>query len=149
MKPKCLIMAIFLIGFINMLNAQKFKTARDSIKSLIEYAYIDGIHSSQDLEKINSGFHEDFIMNVYHGDKIVKVNVEQWLKRIDKLKGENPELWNNKTIYTVEFIDVTANAASIKLKVYKGEIFFSTDYMLLYKFSDGWKIVSKIYTILE
>lgn len=34
-----------------------------------------------------------------------------------------------------------------KLNVYKGTTHFSTDYMLLYKFNDGWKIVSKIFTV--
>ncbi|NIV44636.1 hypothetical protein GWN49_07160, partial [Candidatus Bathyarchaeota archaeon] len=39
------------------------------------------------------------------------------------------------------------NAAVAKLDVYKGTTQFSTDYMLLYKFKEGWKIVSKIFTV--
>ena len=44
-----------------------------------------------------------------------------------------------------ELIDVTENAAIVKLQVYKDSKHFSTDYMLLYKYKDGWKIVSKIF----
>jgi hypothetical protein len=43
-------------------------------------------------------------------------------------------------------VDVAGNAAVAKLDVYRNDEFYSTDYMLLYKFVDGWKIVSKVYT---
>jgi hypothetical protein len=43
-------------------------------------------------------------------------------------------------------VDVEGRAAVAKLEVYKSGVYFSTDYMLLYRFSEGWRIVSKIFT---
>ncbi|MFC1565189.1 nuclear transport factor 2 family protein [candidate division KSB1 bacterium] len=60
---------------------------------------------------------------------------------------DNPELWESNTTYKFIFVDATGNSAAAKIDVFKGEIHFSTDYMLLYKFNEGWRIVSKIFTI--
>lgn len=120
---------------------------REDIKKVIEEAYINGIHGNQNLEKIRSGFHQDFAMLVLNKNNIDKVNVKEWLNRIAKMKKENPELWKSRTSYDFRLIDVTRNGAMAKLDVYKGTTHFSTDYMLLYKFKEGWKIVSKIFTI--
>ena len=98
-------------------------------------------------ETIRSGFHKDFEMLVYKDDAIEKVTIDTWFKRIEQLKKNNPELWSQKTHYDFLEIDITGNAASVQLDVYKGDTFFSTDYMLLYKFKKGWKIVSKIFTV--
>jgi hypothetical protein len=117
------------------------------IKKLIEKAYIKGIHEEQDAKIVKSGFHQEFAMLVFKEDAIEKVNVDQWFDRIDKMKRETPELWKMKTTHTFSFIDVSGNAAATKLNVYKGKTHFSTDYMLLYKFKEGWKIVSKVFTI--
>lgn len=120
---------------------------KEVIKKLIEEAYINGIHGNQDLNEIKAGFHQDFAMLVLNNNKIDKVNVNEWLDRIVKMKKDNPDLWKSKTSYDFRLVDVTRNAAMAKLDVYKGAIHFSTDYMLLYKFQEGWRIVSKIFTI--
>ncbi len=120
---------------------------KEAIKKVIEKAYINGIHGNQDLDKIKIGFHQDFTMFVLNDNKIDKVNVSEWLDRIAKMKNENPDLWESKTSRNFRLIDATRNAAMAKLDVYKGTTHFSTDYMLLYKFEEGWKIVSKIFTI--
>lgn len=117
------------------------------IKKMIEEAYINGIHRDQDRSKVDKGFHQDFAMLVLVDNKITKVDVDEWLKRISKMKKENPNLWNSKTTYDFKLVDVTGTAAVAKLDVYKGATHFSTDYMLLYKFEEGWRIVSKIFTI--
>ena len=117
------------------------------IKSIIEKAYIEGVHTSQDESTIRTGFHKDFVMLVYKDNRMEKVTIDMWFNRIEELKKSNPDLWNKETHYDSLEINVTDYAASVKLDVYKGDAFFSTDYMLLYKFNEGWKIVSKIFTI--
>jgi len=44
-------------------------------------------------------------------------------------------------------VDASGNAAVVKLQVYQGETHFSADYMLPYRFEEGWRIVSKIFAI--
>ena len=119
----------------------------EAIKRVIEKAYIQGIHGNQDGKTVRSGFHQDFAMLVLQNNTIDKFTVDEWLDRIETMKADSPELWNAETTHSFVLIDVTGDAAVAKLDVYKGASHFSTDYMLLYKFEDGWRIVSKIFTI--
>ena len=139
--------AVLLFIVINYGEAKMQNDDREEIKSIIEKAYIEGIHTTQDESTIKSGFHKEFEMLVYKDNGMEKVTLEMWPKRIEQLKKDNPDLWNKKTRYDSMQINITGYAASVQFDVYKGDTFFSTDYMLLYKFQDGWKIVSKIFTI--
>ena len=42
-------------------------------------------------------------------------------------------------------VEVSGTAASVRVEVYRDGKHTFTDYLLLYKFTDGWKIVSKAY----
>jgi hypothetical protein len=122
-------------------------TETQAIRQVIEKAYIQGIHGNQDKGTVRSGFHEDFAMLVLTDGVMEKVSVEDWLRRIERMKADNPDLWSAETTHSFQLIDVAGYAAVAKLDVYKGETHFSTDYMLLYKFEDGWKIVSKVFAV--
>ena len=120
---------------------------KEAIRQVIENAYIRGIHGNQDEETVRSGFHRDFRMLVLRDDRIDKVSVDEWFDRIEAMKADNPVLWSAETTYSFLLVDVARYAAVAKLDVYRGDVHFSTDYMLLYKFEDGWKIVSKVFSI--
>ncbi|MFB0533535.1 MAG: nuclear transport factor 2 family protein [Anaerolineae bacterium] len=120
---------------------------REAIKQVIEKAYIRGIHGNQDEETVKGGFHQDFAMLVLQDSTLKKVTVAEWLARIETMKAQNPDLWEAETRYTFELVDIAGYAAVAKLDVYKGATHFSTDYMLLYRFEEGWRIVSKIFAI--
>ncbi len=119
----------------------------DMIKKAVLVGYIEGIHGNQDPKTVMVGFHEDFAMIIpEENGNIRKVSADAWLDFIvNTAKAQNSRLWNLKTAYHFDFVDVTDNAASVKIQVYKGEKHFSTDYLLLYRFVDGWKVVSKIF----
>ncbi len=123
------------------------QAAREAIRRVIEEAYIQGIHETQDEATVRSGFHPDFTMLVLQDNTMLKVGFEEWLVRVEALKAENPELWSAETTCEFLLIDAAGNAAVAKLEVYKGDTFFSTDYMLLYKFEEGWRIVSKVFSV--
>ena len=120
---------------------------KEAIKQVIERAYIQGIHGNQDEAVVKSGFHRDFAMLVLQDNALEKVMVDEWLARVEVMKTEHPDLWQAQTRHTFELIDVAGYAAVAKLEVYKGTTHFSTDYMLLYRFEEGWRIVSKIFAV--
>jgi hypothetical protein len=122
-------------------------TERQAIRQVIEIAYVQGIHGNQNETTVRSGFHQDFAMLVLQDNALEKVTVEEWLRRIEGMKADNPELWSAETTHNFQLIDVANYAAVAKLDVYKGETHFSTDYMLLYRFEDGWRIVSKVFAV--
>lgn len=144
-----ILLAIFLLSETQKGDATMLTNEKENVKSIVEKAYIEGIHTTQNESAIRSGFHKDFAMLVYKDEGIEKVTVKMWLKRIEQMKKDNPNLWKAKTHYNSMQISITGYAASVQLDTYKGDTFFSTDYLLLYKFKDGWKIVSKIYTITK
>jgi hypothetical protein len=114
---------------------------------VIEEAYIEGIHGTQDEQTVRSGFHGDFAMLVLQDNAVDKVDVDEWLSRLERMKADNPDLWNAETRHEFRLIDATGYAAVAKLDVYKGDTHFSTDYMLLYRFEEGWRIVSKVFAV--
>ena len=118
-----------------------------AIREVIEQAYIEGIHGSQDEATVKSGFHEDFAMLVLQEDRLEKVDVDEWLRRLETMKADNPDLWSAETRHEFRLVDVSGHAAVAKLDVYKGDTHFSTDYMLLYQFDGGWRIVSKVFAV--
>jgi len=122
-------------------------TDEKAIREVIEEAYIEGIHGSQDETTVRSGFHKDFAMLVLRNNALEKVDVDKWLRRLKEMKADNPDLWNAKTRHEFRLVDIAGHAAVAKLDVYKGETHFSTDYMLLYRFDQGWRIVSKVFAV--
>lgn len=116
-----------------------------AIKMVIEDAYVQGVHELQEVDRIRSGFQPEFRMMVLDGNEVKPVRLEDWLRRVDELKSQNPALWKKETTVQYDLIDVTGRSAVVKLHVFKGESFFSTDYMLLYKIDDEWMIVSKVF----
>jgi hypothetical protein len=117
------------------------------IEEVIEEAYLRGVHGDQDPERVKNGFHPEFAMLVLKDNQLEKVDVDGWLARVEGMKSTNPQMWQSKTSCRFEIVDVTGYAAVAKLDVWKGKVPFSTDYMLLYRFAEGWRVVSKIYSI--
>lgn len=147
-KTLLIIIATFAIqfGFCQENGHKTLENENQAIKNVIEKAYIEGILTTLDENTIRSGFHAAFQMFVNKNNGLEKVNLDEWLRRLSKMKNNNPEFWEAKTNYDSIQINIVGHAAAIQFDVYKGEKFFSTDFMQLYKFDNGWKIVSKIYT---
>lgn len=118
----------------------------DDIKRVIEEAYVMGLHERQDEAAVRAGFHDEFRMYVRDEDGVVPVTVDEWLGRVDKLKAGNPELWQLATRVEFDDIDVSGDCAVAKLIVHKGPHYFSTDYMLLYRLQEGWRVVAKVFS---
>ena len=117
------------------------------IKQVIEESYIRGIHEEQNRALIDEGFHSAFEMLVLDDKNVSRVNVDEWMPRIESMKESNPDMWATPTSHEFQLIDVAGNAAVAKLDVYKGDEFFSVDYMLLYKIGGKWQIVSKVFSV--
>lgn len=117
-----------------------------AIRAVIERAYIEGVHRRQDDALVATGFHPAFKMLVADGDGIETVSTETWLRRMRDNVEQNPGLWCSGTEFELPYVDITRNAACATVEVFKGGNAFSTDYMLLYRSSRGWLIVSKIFS---
>jgi len=114
-----------------------------AIRTLIQEAYIDGLENLGDLNRTREGFHSDFILLHLRNDEMVGTPIAEWIASAERRRAEGQPPAGT----TVEFlsIDITGAAAIAKVELWRADDLLFTDYLALYKFSDGWKIVGKIY----
>ncbi len=127
------------------LNATEFEAEKTAVQKVIEDSYVKGIHIDRDVEAIRKGFHPSFTMFIKKNGDVTTWSIEDWIEKIEEGKKEHPEPSTHKTTHKFSFVDVTGNAAVARIEIYKDGAHIYTDYMSLYKFKDGWKIVGKIY----
>jgi len=115
----------------------------NAIKALVQTAYVDGLQNLVDLEKTKAGFHPDFVLLGLRDGKLTRLPIAEWIASAEKRKadGAKPPL----TVCKFLTVDITGSAAAVKLELHQNEKRVFTDYLSLYKFPDGWKIVGKIY----
>ncbi len=142
----------FLLIIVTFLAMNTFSQNNDAeienIKKTILTAYVDGLQNEGDIEKIDKGFHPDFeLLGIGKENKMWRLSIKDWKNKVSKQKkeGEYPKEGKNKVSIKFLFVDVTGTAAIAKFEFYIGDELTYVDYQSLYKFKDGWKIVSKIY----
>jgi hypothetical protein len=118
------------------------------IKKTIQTAYVEGLQNEGDTTKINSGFHPGFELLIPgKNGELEKYSITAWKEKIkaNLASGKLPRKDGDKVSVKFLNVDVTGDAAMAKFEFYVGEKLTFVDYQFLYKFKDGWKIVSKIY----
>lgn len=128
-------------------SQEDIKAEKDAIKKVVQTAYIDGLQNKGNLELTKQGFHPGFNLLIMKNDMLEKFPIYNWIEYAEMKKAKDPNPLSEEDKVTCEFldIDVTGTAAVVKLKFLKGGKHIYTDYLSLYKFSDSWKIVSKIF----
>lgn len=119
----------------------------EAIKLVIQTAYVDGLQNRGDIEPIRKGFHEGFDLLGIRNNTLTKLPIYTWIEYVETAKAQNPDPPADDEIVTVKFldIDVTGDAAVAKIELHKGGRHIFTDYLSLYRFDEGWRVVSKIY----
>lgn len=114
----------------------------EAIRDVIASAYIEGLHRNGSREAIRAGFHPDFVMKYLDDEGGVRsVTIEEWIGR---LPAEGTPVGHEVT-HEIPSVDVTDDTAVARVLVYfDGEHVF-TDYMGLYRFEEGWRIVTKTF----
>ncbi len=127
-------------------QTKSYTADQKAIKQVVQSAYIDGIHNLGNIQAIKEGFHPGFDMLIKNEDNsLTKFPIYTWIELTEQKKAQNPEGPKEKTTGEFEEIDVTGDAAMVKLNLMRGGKKEFTDYLLLYKFGDKWRIVSKIF----
>lgn len=116
------------------------------IKSLVEKTYVHGAFNELNPEAMTQGFHPDFAIFSAKGEDLSKYPIADWVDGVRKRKAD-PEFDAAKNVWEHRFVqvDVTGNAAAVKIELSKdGELVY-TDYLSLLRFDSGWRIVGKVY----
>jgi uncharacterized short protein YbdD (DUF466 family) len=116
----------------------------EAVKEVVTSAYVEGIHNRGSVDDIRKGFHPTFNMLRLMENQIKPLGIEEWITNLEKAKKDNPAA-PPKTEGKFINVDVTGNNAVVKLELYRENKKIFTDYLVLYKFTEGWRIVSKTY----
>lgn len=138
---------IFIASFIMLISiALKAQTNdNDQIKEVINKAYIEGIHNGGDLNETRKGFHPGFDLLMLQNNQLNKLPIYNWIESSERARKENQNAQRPKTTVNYVNIDITGTAAVAKIELLRDGKLIFTDYLMLYKFEDGWKIVGKTY----
>jgi hypothetical protein len=145
---KKLLVVLFAFAICTNVFAENVEKDKAAIKKVIQTAYVDGLQNEGDIDKIDSGIHPDFLLiGIGEENKMWSLPINEWKERTKKKKadGKFPRTGDKKVKVTFESIDITGTAAVAKIKFFVGKQLKYVDYIALYKFPNGWKMVNKIY----
>lgn len=113
-----------------------------AIKGVITSAYIEGIQNRGSIDDIRKGFHPSFTMLRVIDNDIKPLPIEEWITNLEKARKDTPAP-TTRTEGTFLSVDITGTAAVVKLELTRGGKKTFTDYLVLSRFTEGWRIISK------
>lgn len=115
------------------------------VKNVINTAYIGGIHNGGPVADIRKGFHPSFNMLRLMENEVKPLPIEEWIKNIEANRAKNSTVVSPKVEGKFVSVSVAGTSASVVLELYRENKKIFTDHLLLYKFNEGWRIVSKTF----
>lgn len=145
MKKMSLVLVVTICSVFFLQADDNMTAEKNAVKAVIEDAYVDGLCNSGNIEKMKKGFHEGFVLLGVRNNVLTLLPIYNWIEyvKMDTQKGKYPA--KEKVSLNYLFIDVTGTAAVAKVAFMKGGRQVYTDYLSLYKFNEGWRLVNKIY----
>jgi hypothetical protein len=125
---------------------------KEAIKNTIITSYVDGLQNEGDSIKIDQGFHPEFVLLGKKDDGTLRVlPISKWREAQMKKAsaGKLPRLDSTKVSVEFVFVDISEDVAVAKLNYFEGKIHTYTDYITLYNYPSGWKMISKVYTAIK
>jgi type II secretory pathway component PulC len=116
-----------------------------AIKEVVDRAYVQGVHIDADPAKIRSGMHDSFIMFVRNGDQITGLTRDAWIARIEESNAKPKPAKKPETKADIDVLDRAGDTAVVRVKLYRDGKQIFTDYISLYRFASGWKLVGKVF----
>lgn len=134
--------------FSSLSSIAQESAEKEAIKEAIIQTYAHPLYGGGSLEDIRSGLHEGFEMFVLYKGEFRKSSKAEWLERLEEVRSrpKKPNRPKVKRSYEFAMIDVTGQTAMVKLEVFQDNTLKFTDYLSLYKFEDGWKLLSKLFS---
>jgi len=142
-KYASVFLALSLCGF--WLSAATVQEDEAAITSVILSAYRDGLINVGDVEAVKKGFHPEFRLLGLKDNILQILPIADWIARTETKKAAGKFPPPVLAAFEFPLIDICGDAAVVKVKFFLGDKLTFTDYLSLYRFTEGWKIVNKIY----
>ena len=118
-----------------------------AVVKVVQEAYVDGVHNFRRVDAVRRGFHPGFEMLILREGALATLPIETWIENLERTNRTNPlpEDHTPGTVARYLFVDVTGDSAVVKLELLRENEIVFTDYLSLYRFPEGWRIVGKIF----
>lgn len=117
----------------------------EAVKEAIVKGYVEGIHMNGDPVAIRKGFHKDFTMMIHSKDGLNKMTRDEWIERIEAGAERRKSRPPREVTYKFPSVEVSGHAAVARIEMFINGNHVFTDFMALYRFPEGWKIVNKTF----
>jgi hypothetical protein len=112
-----------------------------AIKNVIVNSYIKGVITEGNVELAKKGWHQDCDIVTLNQGNLKRFPASYLIERLN----DKPGPIETDVKYNFKKVMVTGYAAVAVIKIFYKDKPKYMDYISLYKFPDGWKIVTKIY----
>lgn len=151
MKLQFLILSTLILLFSQSTFAQKKSRSYDNaaaIEEVIREAYINGVYNTGYMLSVTQGFSPDFTAIVFEDkDQSRLETIEDWVKKTEqnKASGNLPLKGDQEVSFSIVKLEISNNIANARVQFMVGGKVQHTDFIGLYKFSTGWKLVNMMY----
>lgn len=127
--------------------SQAMTAEQEAVRKVVQEAYVDGIHNYRRLEAVRAGFHPGFEMLILKDGTLSRLPIATWIENLERANASKPIPPDAPAGTQARFplIDVTGSAALAKVELYREGGLVFTDYLMLYRFPEGWRIVGKAF----
>lgn len=122
--------------------AQQTEQDKEDIRRVIQESYVQGIHNKAGIALVEKGFHPGFEMLGVQNGLLTRYPIYSWIETLKKASAQSSVA---EVTAEIPLIDFAGDAAMARVELFKEGKHLFTDYMSLYRFPEGWKIVAKIY----
>lgn len=143
MKRMTLLLALALMATAAL--AQNTTDDDAAIKEVVDSAYVHGVHIDADPAKMRSGMHDSFVMFVRNGENVTSLTRDAWIERIEAGKAQAKPGPKPETKAEIDVLDRAGDTAVVRVKLFRDGKQIFTDYISVYRFASGWKLVGKVF----
>ena len=136
---------VFALLFVLPSSAQESENEKRIIEKLILECYLEPLYLDKSLDKIAKGFHPDFSMYVLYQGEFYLTPRDEWIERIKETRSRN--LPKKEYKWEFDLVDHDKQTAVVKLIILENDSLKYVDYLTLYKFKEGWKVITKQFSM--
>ncbi len=137
------VLALLLIAMTAVAAPADDETA--AIVAAVDRAYVHGVHIDNDPELMRAGMHDSFVMFVQSEKGITQLTRDTWIERLAASKAKETNAPKPEIKADITVLDRSGKAAVAKVALFRDGKQIFTDYISLYRFDEGWKLVAKTF----
>ena len=138
------LVVLLVVAWSHALVRSESDVVKDEIRNHVLTSYVHGAFNEQNTEAMREGFHPVFKIHGVSDGALSAYPIKDWIAAIEERKAK-PDYERENWTHRFPIIDVTGDAAIVKVELFHDSEHVYTDYWSLLKFEDGWKITDKVY----